>query len=96
MMTGIDLKDDFSRHQTILKMPFPNLGSKKIKKRMDTNKNWYGWKTVVDMIQSYGRSVRSMDDKASTYVLDSSFTDVLKWNGKYFPKWVKDAIHYIE
>lgn len=96
MMTGVDLHDDFSRHQTILKMPYPNLGSKKIKKRMDTMKEYYGLATVRDLIQMYGRSIRSMDDNAITYVLDSCFGDLLKWNDRYFPKWVKDAIHYIE
>lgn len=96
MMTGVDLKDDYSRHQTILKVPYPNLGSKKIKKRMETNDKWYGWKTCADLIQMYGRSIRSAEDNADTYVLDSCFGDVLKWNGHYFPKWVKEAIHYIE
>lgn len=96
MMTGVDLRDDFSRHQTILKMPYPNLGSKKIKKRMDTMKEYYGLATVRDLIQMYGRSIRSQEDNASTYVLDSCFGDLLKWNARYFPKWVKDAVQYIE
>lgn len=96
MMVGVDLKDDYSRHQTILKMPYPNLKSKKIKKRMDTMKDWYGLKTVQDLIQSYGRSVRSMDDRANTYILDSCFTDILKWSGKWIPNWIKEAIHYMD
>jgi ATP-dependent DNA helicase DinG len=96
MMTGVDLKEDYSRHQTILKMPYPNLGSKKIKKRMDTMQDWYTLKTVQDMIQMYGRSVRSIDDKAKTYILDSCFGDVLKWGGKWIPQWIKDAIQYID
>ncbi len=96
MMTGVDLKDDYSRHQTILKIPYPNLGSKKIKKRMDTIKDWYTLKTVQDLIQMYGRSIRSIDDKAETYILDTCFGDVLKWGGKWIPQWIKDAIQYIE
>ncbi len=96
MMTGVDLKEDYSRHQTILKMPYPNLGSKKIKKRMDTMQDWYGLKSTQDLIQMYGRSVRSMNDKANTYILDSCFTDLLKWNKKYFPQWILDAIQYVE
>jgi Rad3-related DNA helicase len=63
---------------------------------METNDKWYGWATVCDLIQMYGRSIRSAEDNADTYVLDSCFGDVLKWNGHYFPKWVKEAIHYIE
>lgn len=96
MHVGVDLKDDYSRHQTILKMPYPNLGSKKIKKRMETMKEYYALTTVRDIVQSYGRSVRSMTDNASTYVLDGCFSDVLKWSGKYIPNWVKEAIQYVE
>lgn len=96
MMVGVDLKDELSRHQTILKIPYPNLKSKKIKKRMDTMKEWYGLKTVQDLIQAYGRSVRSADDEAATYVLDGCFADLLKWNNHLFPHWIKEAIHYID
>lgn len=96
MHVGVDLKDDYSRHQTILKVPYPNLGSKKIKQRMETMKEYYPLTTVRDLVQSYGRSVRSMDDRANTYILDSCFTDVLKWSGKYIPQWVKAAIQYVE
>ena len=96
MITGLDLNDDLSRHQTIIKIPYPNLGSKKIKKRLDTIPEWYTWKTVCDIIQGYGRSIRSKDDKASTYIIDSCFSDVLKWGNKYMLQWVKDAIKYID
>jgi ATP-dependent DNA helicase DinG len=95
MMVGVDLYEEMSRHQTIIKIPYPNLGSKKVKKRMETRKDWYTWATVVDIIQSYGRSIRSKEDKADTYVLDSCFSDVLKWGNRYFPQWFKDAIKYI-
>lgn len=96
MMTGIDLHSDYSRHQTILKIPYPNLGSKKVKKRMDTNKNYYSLTTVRDIMQAVGRSVRSMDDYADTYVLDSCFSDILRYSSHYFPKWFLDSIIYIE
>lgn len=96
MMVGVDLNEEMSRHQTILKMPYPHLGSKKVKRRMDTRPDWYTWATVVDIIQSYGRSIRSKDDTANTYVLDSCFSDVLKWGDKYFPNWFKEAIKYIK
>lgn len=95
LFTGLDLKDDFSRHQTILKVPYPNLKSKKVVKRMETNKAWYSLQTVQDFVQSYGRSIRSMEDFADTYILDGSFDNVLKYSRHLFPKWVLDALHYI-
>lgn len=95
MMVGVDLNGDFSRFQVIVKVPYPNLGSKKIKKRMETMQEYYGITTVRDIIQSYGRSIRSHDDFASTYILDGCFADVVKYNKHYFPKWVLDAIQYV-
>lgn len=95
MMVGVDLNGDFSRFQVIVKVPYPNLGSKKIKKRMETMQEYYGITTVRDIIQSYGRSIRSHDDFASTYILDGCFADVIKYNKHYFPKWVLEAIQYV-
>lgn len=92
MMTGVDLKDDLSRFQIIMKMPYPNISSKKIKKRQETYPDWYLWKTVVDLLQSYGRSIRSSDDYADTIILDSCFTDVLNQYGKFIPRYFTDAI----
>lgn len=95
MMVGVDLSEDLSRFQVIVKIPYPNLGSKKVKQRMNTIKEYYGLATVRDIIQSYGRSIRSVTDKADTYVIDGCFSDLLKWNNKYFPKWFLEAINYV-
>lgn len=95
MMTGIDLSEDLSRFQVIMKVPYPNLRSEKVKRRMATNKNWYSWMTVCGIIQSYGRSIRSETDTAQTYVLDACFGDILKWSGHLLPQYVKDAIHTV-
>jgi len=96
MVSGVDLKDDISRFQIILKIPFPFLGSEKIKQRMKTNKHWYNWKTVVDFIQMYGRSIRSVDDYADTYVLDDSFSDLLRYNSDIIPRYISDAIKKVK
>jgi ATP-dependent DNA helicase DinG len=96
LTTGIDLKGDYGRFQVIIKVPYPNLKSKKIKKRMETNKNWYALTTVREIIQAYGRCVRSSEDYANTYILDGCFNDVLRFSGHWIPKWIKDAIHYID
>lgn len=90
MINGIDLKGDLSRFQVILKVPYPHLGSKKVKRKMDTNKKWYSWKTMCDVIQACGRSVRSMDDYAVTYILDANFLRLLE--RVRLPRYIKDAI----
>ncbi len=92
MINGVDLKEDFSRFQVILKMPYPNLKSEKVKKRMETYSNWYGWKTICDLIQSYGRSIRSETDKADTYILDSCLSDILRYSSNMIPPYMKEAI----
>jgi Rad3-related DNA helicase len=92
MFTGVDLKDDLSRFQIILKIPYPNLGAAKIKKRKDIYPAWYGWRTVADIVQSYGRSVRNMEDWAETYILDAGFGNLMSYNGHFIPKYMKEAI----
>lgn len=96
MMNGVDLKDDLSRFQIILKMPYPNIKSNKIKKRQKDNKDWYNWKTVVDLIQSYGRSIRSADDWAETFILDESLSNIMMYNYKYLPNYFTDAIKILK
>jgi len=89
MMNGIDLKDNLSRFQIIVKVPFPNLRSSKIKRRLDTKPEWYNWKTLIEVMQSYGRSIRNDDDWAETYILDSCFDQIIQ---RKIPKYFRDAI----
>jgi ATP-dependent DNA helicase DinG len=91
MMSGISLDDDLSRFQIIMKVPYPNISSNKIKARQRSYKKWYDWKTCVDILQMAGRSVRSETDWADTFILDSSFSDILK-NTSFFPRWFTDSI----
>lgn len=96
MHTGVDLKDHLSRFQIIMKIPYPNISSNKIKQRQKTNSEWYNWKTMVDLIQALGRSVRSDDDYAFTYILDSSLSSLLKYNGHLIPRYITNAIKEIK
>jgi Rad3-related DNA helicase len=96
MTQGIDLKDDLSRFQLILKMPYPSLASKVNKMRFDSKPTWYPWATIIDLIQSYGRSIRSDDDFADTIILDSCLSDLMTQNSNIFPKYFIDAIEKIK
>ena len=89
---GVDLKDDLSRFQIIVKVPYPDLTDKKVAKKKEKDPSWYTWSTVLRLVQSYGRSVRSADDHATTYILDSSITFLLKSAGALVPKWFTEAI----
>lgn len=90
---GIDFKDDMCRWQIICKIPYPHLGSIQIKARNETDRKWYQWRTVVKLVQTYGRGVRSKDDWCHTYILDSSFKTLFSRSRSMFPSWFTDAIH---
>ena len=68
---GIDLPGDLSRFQIIVKAPFPSLAEKRMKYILDKHPNIYNLLTIQKIVQGGGRSVRSMDDYAVTYILDS-------------------------
>ena len=88
----MDLKDDLSRFQIIVKVPYPDLTDRKIAAMKERDQKWYTWNTVLRLIQAYGRSVRSKDDYATTYVLDSSISFLLKNAQELMPKWFTEAI----
>ena len=92
MTEGVDLPDDTSRFQVICKVPYPYLGDKLVKKKMNKWKWWYSYQTTKALIQASGRSIRSENDSAVTYVLDSDFDRFLHKNQDLFPPNFKDCI----
>lgn len=78
ILEGLDMKDDMSRCQIFMKIPYLNLGDSYIKKRFDKDKNWYTWETSINFVQGIGRSIRSKDDYCETYILDKGFYNILK------------------
>lgn len=72
MFEGIDLPGDLSRFQILVKAPFPSLGDKRMKFILDKYPALYNIITIMKMVQGAGRSVRSPDDHAVTYVLDQN------------------------
>ena len=85
MTEGVDLEGDASRFQIICKVPYPYLGDKLVKKRMNKWKWWYPFQTTKTVIQSVGRSVRSSSDTAVTYILDADWERFYERNKKLFP-----------
>ena len=92
---GIDLYDELSRFQIIAKVPFPFLGDKYVRTKMERIKTWYSLETAKTLIQSSGRSIRSIDDSAVTYILDSSFIQFYNNNRNLFPKWWRESVEFI-
>ncbi|MBA2858658.1 Rad3-related DNA helicase [Methanococcus maripaludis] len=88
--TGVDFKDDKARFQIIFKVPFL-AGDEQVSARRRKDPNWYFGKAVTQMIQSYGRTTRSVDDYSVTYILDKRALHYLK-NDNFTPDWVKEAV----
>ena len=92
MTEGVDLKGDLSRFQIICKVPYPYLGDPIIRKRMSKNSKWYPMKTAMSIVQSCGRSVRTTEDTAVTYILDSDWNNFYSRNRDVFPAGFKESI----
>src|SRR5215469_8693625 len=89
---GLDLKDDLSRFQIITKVPYPSLGDRWIDEKRKRSEKRYTWQTALRLVQGYGRSIRSKDDWATTYVVDSAFGPFVRRNKNILPDWFTYAI----
>lgn len=92
---GLDLKDDLSRFQVIVKVPYANLGDRWISARFNgpNGRSWYSWLSALRLVQAYGRSIRSETDWALTYILDSGFKRFVDMNRQILPSWFLEAIN---
>tara|TARA_R110000772_G_scaffold25903_3_gene67257 strand:+ start:1219 stop:2946 length:1728 start_codon:yes stop_codon:yes gene_type:complete len=89
ILEGLDLKDETSRFQIFFKVPYPSLGDPLIKAKLNQSNVWYNWKTSNQIMQGIGRSVRSKDDWAVTYILDASFSQLLGKTDAFPPSFTK-------
>lgn len=88
MAEGVDLYDDLSRFQIVCKVPYPYLGDAQVNAKKAQDDLWYAWLTSVTLIQALGRSIRSMEDWAETFIVDASFNTFRGYNRRLFPKWI--------
>ena len=89
---GYDFKGDASRYQIIAKVPYMYLGDPLIKLNSEYREGWYARKAILRIVQACGRSIRGVDDHASTYIIDSSFGRLLSQNRECFPQWFLDSL----
>lgn len=92
MNEGVDLKDDLARFVIIPKMPYPSLGDPWVKRRLDTNPEWYSLQVIMTIVQACGRAVRHKEDYADSYILDGNFKRLLNDYRPFFPKWFLEAL----
>jgi Rad3-related DNA helicase len=89
---GMDFRDDICRWQVICKIPYPDLNDKQVKRRMEIDRRWYLWKTILRLVQTYGRGTRSDSDWCDTFLFDSSFGSLWKQCKNIMPVWFREAI----
>ena len=94
MSEGVDLPYDKCRFQIIYKIPFPYLGDKQVNMRMKRDKKWYAYKTVMTLMQAYGRGMRAEDDSCYTYIVDSDINMLFKspMYRSLIPDFFKEAV----
>ncbi|MDG7008383.1 MAG: DEAD/DEAH box helicase family protein [Nitrososphaerota archaeon] len=89
---GVDLKDELSRFQILVKVPYPDLSERRTRVKMERDQGWYDWQTALRLVQTYGRSIRSDTDHAVTYVLDSNFPWFVGRHRGLFPEYFLEAL----
>ena len=79
--------------QILLKVPFPDLGDNRVKRRLEMgHRTWYQNQAMLEVIQAYGRAIRAEDDMARFYVVDGSFTRLVRDCWKVIPDLFKEAL----
>ena len=84
LLEGIDLKHDWSRFQIFAKVPYLSLADRFVKAKLDLNPGWYRSKAILNILQGIGRSIRSEEDWAVTYIMDASLSDLIRQHQNAF------------
>jgi len=96
MERGIDLPGDLCRVIIVAKVPYPNLGSPQVNKRLYSFSDgslWYARRTARALVQMTGRATRFYGDYSVSYILDEQFGHLVGRNGALFPSWWREAVH---
>lgn len=97
MSEGLNLKDDLARYQIYMKVGYPSMADKRVAKRLELgHRVWYSMQAIEDLEQSSGRATRSVNDWSKMYIFDSSFSDLYVRYNKYFKKWFKDRLVFVQ
>ena len=92
MTEGLDLRDNLSRFQIVAKMPYASLADPYVKTRMSLDPDWYRLQTALTLVQALGRSIRSKDDYATSYIIDGDFAFFMRQADSILPDWWKDSV----
>lgn len=91
---GWDGKDDLCRFVIMPKVPFPNLGDKRTKIRMQEDARSFDHKALVAVVQGAGRGVRHKGDYADTWILDGNWQGLYARRKDWLPESFTSAYHH--
>lgn len=95
MERGVDLPGDLCRVIIVAKVPYPNLGSPQVNKRLygfSDGSLWYARRTARSLVQMTGRATRYQGDWSVSYILDEQFGYLVGRSGNLFPEWWRSAV----
>ena len=92
MTEGFSFDDDLARWQVIMKCPYPSLGDKQVRAKLDRDREWYQLQAVSTIVQAAGRIVRNDTDHGETYIFDKDFERLYGGNEHLFPAWFREAL----
>ena len=91
MTEGVDLKGDLCRFAGMCKVPYLPTNDPVVSARMESDPNWYAYRTAMTIVQAPGRGVRSTDDYCATYFLDPAFLNFINRAKDLFPEWFLES-----
>lgn len=91
---GWDGVDDLCRFVIMPKVPFPNLGDRRTKLRMEEDSRSFDYQALVAVVQGAGRGVRHAQDFADTWILDELWAMLYAKRKDWLPASFKESYHH--
>lgn len=90
---GISLDDEKARWQVVAKASYPFVGDERVSYRLNelNDWSWYNGKACINLQQAVGRGMRSKEDYCVTYLVDSSFKNLLQ-KDHLFENWFLESV----
>lgn len=91
---GWDGVDNLCRFVLMPKVPFPNLGDRRTRIRMQEDGRSFDHKALVAVVQGAGRGVRHRGDYADTWILDGNWSALRARRHDWLPDAFTSAYHH--
>lgn len=87
--TGYDFPQQECEYVIWMKLPFPMTQSNVMKTRVERDKSYPGYLMSQELVQGFGRGMRSHTDRCEVFILDDNWLWAKGLYRKFLPAWVK-------